>query len=56
MVAILLLLPLLSAAQSPQELALAEKTFVGNCASCHQVPDSQFAVDRAWLNQIDDSA
>jgi mono/diheme cytochrome c family protein len=30
--------------------------FTGNCASCHQPPDTRFAVDRAWITQLADTA
>ncbi len=30
--------------------------FSANCASCHQAPDTSFAVDRAWITQLADTA
>lgn len=33
-------------------VALFEKS----CMSCHQIPDTRFAVDRAWLTQVKDTA
>ena len=32
------------------------KLFRDRCITCHQPPDPQFAVDRAWLGQIKDTA
>lgn len=38
------------------KLAEAGAIFQRNCASCHQPPDTQFATDRAWLDQINRTA
>lgn len=32
------------------------KLYADNCASCHQPPDTRFAVDRAWITQLADTA
>ncbi len=32
------------------------RLFEQGCQACHQPPDLQFAVDRAWLNQVKDTA
>jgi len=34
----------------------AEQLFRERCTSCHVAPDAAFAVDRAWLAQIKDTA
>jgi hypothetical protein len=31
-------------------------TFEGHCGRCHVAPDPAFAVDRAWLEQVHDTA
>ena len=36
--------------------AEVKKLFENNCASCHLPPDTTFAVDRAWITQIADTA
>jgi mono/diheme cytochrome c family protein len=47
----------LAAAQEPDDAhALAIDTFAQRCISCHVPPDPAFAVDRAWLTQIADTA
>ena len=28
------------------------QTFRQQCSSCHTVPDTEFATDRAWLDQV----
>ena len=33
-----------------------ERLFVRGCQACHQPPDPRFAVDRAWLTQVHDTA
>ncbi len=49
-----------AAAQSTDEqteaIAAAGKMFQTNCSTCHQIPDLQFEVDRAWLKQVQDTA
>jgi mono/diheme cytochrome c family protein len=37
-------------------LLAAERLFTEACATCHTVPDARFAVDRAWLKQVADTA
>jgi len=50
------------AAQDPESggdaraVAAAGAFFVENCVACHVVPDLSYAVDRAWLNQVADTA
>ena len=34
----------------------AGELYQSNCATCHPVPDLDFAVDRAWLGQVADTA
>ena len=34
----------------------AAALFAGRCASCHVPPDTTFAVDRAWITQLLDTA
>ncbi len=34
----------------------AAKLFAKDCASCHLPPDPSFAVDRAWITQLADTA
>jgi hypothetical protein len=41
---------------SASELARAGELFGARCASCHLPPDPAFAVDRAWLHQVYDTA
>ena len=36
--------------------AEAAKLFAKGCASCHLPPDPSFAVDRAWITQLADTA
>ncbi len=56
---------LLVAAAFPQDdepkvtrelVAEAGKLFQRKCSSCHDQPDLDFAVDRAWLGQVHDTA
>jgi len=42
-----------STAQQPKQPA---EIFRSQCASCHTVPDTRFATDRAWLEQVKDTA
>jgi len=32
------------------------KLFSSSCIACHVPPDPKFATDRAWLNQVTDTA
>ena len=34
----------------------ASKLFNTSCIACHVPPDPEFATDRAWLNQVTDTA
>jgi len=34
----------------------AAKLFAKGCAGCHLPPDPSFAVDRAWITQLTDTA
>lgn len=34
----------------------AAKLFARGCAGCHVPPDPSFAVDRAWITQLTDTA
>ena len=36
--------------------AEAAKIFAKRCTSCHLPPDPSFAVDRAWITQLTDTA
>ena len=44
-----------SATGDDEEWTPAEirKTFVESCRSCHVPPDTSFATDRAWVDQIE---
>ena len=42
--------------QPEQAITKAGEMFAANCVACHQVPDNRFAVDRAWLKQVADTA
>ncbi len=39
-----------------EAIARAAEFFDAKCATCHAVPDLDFAVDRAWLAQVADTA
>ena len=41
---------------TPQELARAGKVFQESCTFCHLAPDPSHPTDRAWLNQVSDTA
>jgi len=46
-----------SGTPSPAEsLAQARELFTSTCNACHVPPDPAFAVDRAWLEQVRDTA
>jgi len=34
----------------------AGRLFKGSCSQCHTVPDTAFETDRAWLEQVRDTA
>ena len=56
-----LLCPTLTPATFDDELPapMAEafsELFAKNCVACHQPPDARFAVDRAWITQLADTA
>jgi hypothetical protein len=36
--------------------AEAGEAFANACARCHLPPDARYATDRAWLNQVRDTA
>jgi mono/diheme cytochrome c family protein len=40
-------------AVTPKE---AGELFAARCAACHVAPDVAFATDRAWLDQIEETA
>lgn len=42
--------------QSKGKPAEVGKLFQSQCMSCHLPPDPGFPTDRAWLNQIQDTA
>lgn len=44
-----------SEGSSPDPTDLAA-LYAGRCASCHVPPDPAFAVDRAWITQLADTA
>jgi mono/diheme cytochrome c family protein len=39
-----------------EEIQEAAELFSSSCASCHLPPDPEHATDRAWLNQVTDTA
>ncbi len=39
-----------------KQIAEAGKMFRARCMNCHQPPDPDFAIDRAWLGQVKDTA
>ena len=39
-----------------RDVAGAAKLFKKSCAACHLPPDPAFEMDRAWLNQVFDTA
>jgi hypothetical protein len=41
---------------SQAEVADVGKLFQASCASCHLPPDPDHKTDRAWLNQVKDTA
>lgn len=41
---------------TPTELVAAGKVFQESCTFCHVVPDPAHLTDRAWLNQVSDTA
>ncbi len=43
------------ATSTAKAVAAAGRVFVKNCIGCHQVPDTRFAVDRAWLTRVADT-
>ena len=43
-------------APTAEEIAAAGAKFRKSCANCHVPPDLAFAVDRAWLEQVKDTA
>ena len=38
------------------EITAAGKIFAKACVTCHLPPDPEHATDRAWLNQVKDTA
>lgn len=38
------------------DIAAAGKLFKSSCAMCHLPPDPKHPTDRAWLNQVKDTA
>ena len=48
--------PIHDKAPSERHVAEAGKLFAASCAACHLPPDPSFAVDRAWLAQVKDTA
>ncbi|MCH8273330.1 MAG: hypothetical protein IH851_00875 [Armatimonadetes bacterium] len=47
---------LLAGGQDPQGATEIGKMFQEQCIGCHQPPDTRFATDRAWLEQISSTA
>lgn len=43
-------------APTATEITKAGKIFAKACVSCHLPPDPEHATDRAWLNQVKDTA
>ena len=39
-----------------KQIAEAGEMFRARCMDCHQPPDPDFAIDRAWLGQVQDTA
>ena len=56
----LLLLALASPASAddptPEEIAEAGTLFASSCTQCHLPPDPEHPTDRAWLDQVRDTA
>ena len=44
------------AQEGDDEKPAVARLFEENCAACHQPPDPAFAVDRAWITQLTDTA
>ncbi|MBL4845242.1 MAG: hypothetical protein JKY65_06940 [Planctomycetes bacterium] len=43
-------------AQDSKPASESAKLFEGRCATCHTVPDTRFATDKAWLGQVLETA
>ena len=43
-------------APTAAEIVAAGELFASSCAACHLPPDPSFFVDRAWLEQVRDTA
>ena len=41
---------------SAKEIAAAGELFGSSCSACHLPPDPDHELDRAWLNQVTDTA
>jgi hypothetical protein len=54
--ALLALAPLSLAQHGHEQAADAGEMFRSRCHLCHVPPDARFAVDRAWLTQVADTA
>ncbi|GEM_PF-6984424 len=39
-------------AEDRSPIELGKKTWAGNCAACHYVPDAALRYDRMWLGMI----
>lgn len=46
----------LSGAQTEQASETPDELFLARCLGCHVPPDPRFAVERAWLEQVLDTA
>ena len=46
----------LSCAQAEQATETPDELFLSRCLACHVPPDPRFAVERAWLEQVLDTA
>ncbi len=55
MLAALAAAPAATAQQVTDKIDVGQ-VFARNCAKCHQPPDPAFAVDRAWITQLADTA
>jgi len=46
----------LSCAQTEQVTETSDELFRSRCLACHVPPDPHFSVERAWLEQVLDTA
>lgn len=53
---VLLATAILAAVAAADDVEDAGRLFKAQCASCHAIPDSELAGDRAWLGQLPKTA